>query len=109
MTKITRSRAEFIECVAKFPLVSMQLCEDLSETSDLLISYVKRKAKIKDTGKFLPGHGGILDRLDGIIFALPLGLLIYCYGKSLNSQDKIWFSTDGVISGILLTITSYLK
>ena len=41
LSKITRSRAEFIECVAKFPLVSMQLCEDLSETSDLLISIIK--------------------------------------------------------------------
>ena len=48
----------------------------ISQLGDLLISYIKRKAKIKDTGKFLPGHGGILDRLDGIIFALPLGLLI---------------------------------
>ena len=38
---------------------------------------LKRKAKIKDTGKILPGHGGILDRLDGVIFALPLGFFIF--------------------------------
>ena len=42
----------------------------------LFISYLKRKAKMKDTGKFLPGHGGLLDRIDGIYFALPFGWLI---------------------------------
>tara|TARA_B100000941_G_scaffold274163_1_gene235083 strand:- start:3867 stop:4271 length:405 start_codon:yes stop_codon:yes gene_type:complete len=46
----------------------------VSQFGDLFISYLKRKAKIKDTGKFLPGHGGLLDRLDGIIFAIPFAL-----------------------------------
>ena len=47
-----------------------------SQIGDIFISYLKRKAKMKDTGKFLPGHGGLLDRIDGIYFALPFGWLI---------------------------------
>ena len=47
-----------------------------SQLGALFISYLKRKAKVKDTGKILPGHGGILDRLDGIIFAVPFSYLL---------------------------------
>jgi phosphatidate cytidylyltransferase len=42
---------------------------------DLFFSFIKRKAKIKDTGNFLPGHGGVLDRLDGIFLGIPIGFL----------------------------------
>ena len=45
------------------------------QMGDLFFSYLKRKAKFKDFGKYLPGHGGVLDRLDGIFFGLPSGLL----------------------------------
>ena len=44
----------------------------ISQLGDLIISYFKRKAKLKDTGNILPGHGGLLDRLDGMIFVLPI-------------------------------------
>jgi phosphatidate cytidylyltransferase len=48
----------------------------ISQLGDLFVSYLKRKAKIKDTGKILPGHGGILDRVDGIIFAVPFSYFL---------------------------------
>ena len=51
----------------------------VSQVGDLFISYLKRKANIKDTGNFLPGHGGLLDRSDGIIFAIPLGIKIFIF------------------------------
>ena len=49
----------------------------ISQLGDLLISLLKRKAKIKDTGVILPGHGGLLDRFDGLIFAIPIGILLF--------------------------------
>ena len=48
-----------------------------SQIGDLIISFLKRKAKVKDTGKILPGHGGLLDRIDGILLGLPLGIIIF--------------------------------
>jgi phosphatidate cytidylyltransferase len=48
----------------------------VSQVGDLFISYLKRKAKVKDTSDILPGHGGFLDRIDGIIFAVPFGIFL---------------------------------
>lgn len=49
----------------------------LSELGDLAASWIKRKAGIKDFGKIFPGHGGIMDRLDSILFMLPLVYLVF--------------------------------
>lgn len=51
----------------------------LSELGDLAASWIKRKAGIKDFGKIFPGHGGIMDRLDSILFVLPLIYLVFCF------------------------------
>jgi phosphatidate cytidylyltransferase len=63
----------------KFNLINIIFCllvSLMSQLGDLFVSYLKRKAKIKDTGKILPGHGGVLDRVDGIIFAVPFSYFL---------------------------------
>ena len=57
-------------------LILIVIISFISQIGDLSISLLKRKAKIKDTGSILPGHGGILDRLDGIMLAIPLGIIL---------------------------------
>ena len=60
----------------KFSLLIVSLMTSIAcQLGDLFFSYLKRKSKLKDTGNFLPGHGGILDRLDGILFGIPIGFI----------------------------------
>ena len=58
-------------------LIIVFLISSVSQLGDLLISYFKRLSKIKNTGKILPGHGGLLDRVDGIIFAVPFAYFLF--------------------------------
>ncbi len=65
------------------------LCLQISlvcQLGDIFISYIKRKAKVKNTGNFLPGHGGLLDRIDGIIFAIPF---IWIHMNGLNAYFEV--------------------
>lgn len=62
--------------IEKIILMSL-IISSVSQLGDIFISYIKRNAKVKDTGDILPGHGGILDRFDGLIFALPFGFFIF--------------------------------
>lgn len=63
-----------------FILLFILMSSLISQLGDLIVSYFKRIAKIKDTGKILPGHGGLLDRIDGIIFTVPFVYLILKFG-----------------------------
>jgi|TARA_B110000438_G_scaffold297218_1_gene343249 phosphatidate cytidylyltransferase len=66
-----------------FTIKNIFLCLEVSllcQIGDIFISFLKRKARIKDTGTLLPGHGGILDRIDGMLFAIPFAWFKLSFG-----------------------------
>ena len=63
-----------------FDLICVSVIVSLScQIGDLFISYLKRRAKVKDTSNILPGHGGLLDRIDGMLLAIPIGIVSWEY------------------------------
>ena len=58
-------------------LIFVIMISTVSQIGDLTMSLFKRLSKIKDTGKIIPGHGGLLDRIDGMLFALPFSYIIF--------------------------------
>ena len=61
----------------EYDLIFILLVSLVSQVGDVVVSFFKRKSKVKNTGKLIPGHGGLLDRVDGMIFAIPFSYLVF--------------------------------
>ena len=80
LTNIFLNYSYFFEIETEFTneaFLFILLISTVSQVGDVIVSYFKRLSKIKDTGKIIPGHGGLLDRIDGMIFAFPFAYLTF--------------------------------
>lgn len=69
--------SKIIEDLSINLLIFTLLISGISQLGDIIISYFKRLYNLKDTGKIIPGHGGLLDRIDGMIFAFPFAYFFF--------------------------------
>lgn len=70
-------KSEIFEFKKIFLFLLIFIISITSQLGDIIVSYFKRKSNLKHTGKIIPGHGGLLDRVDGMIFAYPVSFLIF--------------------------------
>jgi phosphatidate cytidylyltransferase len=64
-------------------LITVIFISSISQIGDIVVSYFKRLSNLKNTGIIIPGHGGILDRIDGMLFAIPTFYLIHLTGYTI--------------------------
>ena len=67
----------FLKDINIYFILTILIISLVSQAGDIIISYFKREAKVKDTGNIIPGHGGILDRTDGMVFAFPFSYVLF--------------------------------